>query len=288
MLENNGAKIVIYSILLFGTLSGNIPPKNTIKNIIWDAGSTLTTVNRWHIAQEMGLTNIISMILLIGSPYTIQKTMFKVLEDHAGPQKAPSPDDLLSCDAYDMPLPHFMSDTWLCSRIPNKELIKQINEAVNQWKPKRTVSPSERKVIRTILRTALSAKILGKHTRCPRIALKLVKQCDDHGYNQYILSNFEKEAFERAYKNPENQQLFDYIPRENIMVSGDCGMIKPYKCMYEHFLRTYNLDPQECLLIDDRPENVKGAQSIGIYGITLDDQNYHKLERTLKKWHIID
>lgn len=265
-----------------------IPPRNTIKCIVWDAGSTLTIVNRWNIAQEMGAKTIVSMLWYMGDPHTIQKTLFDVLEKYAGKQKAPPSEHLLSRDNNDLPLPHFMSDTWLCSRIPNKELIKHINKAVDQWKPKRPVSKAERKIIKKVLCTALSAKIIGKHTRCAPEALELVKQCDRLGYNQYILSNFEKEAFERAYTNEKNQELFRYIARENIVISGECGMIKPYRCIYEYFLEKYDLKPEECLLIDDRPENTRRARLCGMYAITLKNGDYKQLERTLEEWHIIE
>lgn len=285
-------KIVLtYTLIISICLSSDpfklIPSKSTIKNIVWDIGSTLTRVSRWNIAQEMGTKTVIAMLLHIGKPSTIQKKLFEVLESYAGKQKTPNNEDLLSCDNNNLPLPHFMSDIWLCSRISNKKLMKHINKAVDQWKPSRPTSKTERRIIKKVLYTALSAKILGKHTCCTTEALELVKECDNSGYHQYILSNFEKEAFELFSSNEKNRELFSYIPRENIVISGDCGMIKPYKCIYEYFLEKYNLNPEECLLIDDRPENIKAARLYGMYAIRLKNENYKKLTRTLKKWQIL-
>lgn len=263
------------------------PPKNSIKHIIWDAGSTLTTVSRWNIAHEMGSKTVAGMLWHIGKPYTIRKTMFKLLEDYAGKQVAPTPDDLLSYDENNVPLPHFMSDTWLCSRIPNKQLLKEIRQAVDQWKPQKPITKSQRRILKTMLLTALSADILGEHTCCAPHALTLVKQCADKGYNQYILSNFEREAFNAAYRSEVNQELFSYFTRESILISGDCGMIKPYKCIYTYFLEKYQLNPEECLLIDDRPENVKGARACGMYALRLKVGKYKQLEAKLKTWNIL-
>lgn len=265
----------------------HIPPQNSIKVIVWDAGYTLTGVNRLNIARELGIKSICEMLWYMGGPEQIQQILFEVLENYAGKQKAP-PAELLSYDNHKLPLPHLMSDTWFCSRISNKELMEHISKAVDRWNPSRPVSQKERKLLKKILRTALSAKILGKHTRCAPGALELVKKFHALGYKQYILSNFEKEAFDLAFANPENRVLFSYIPRENIVISGDCKMIKPHRCIYEYFLEKYHLKPEECLLIDDRPENVKAArEKCGIYAITLKNENYKKLNRTLKKWNII-
>jgi FMN phosphatase YigB (HAD superfamily) len=264
----------------------HIPPRNSIKCIIWDAGSTLTTVGRLQIAQEMGAKTIMQMLWYLGSKYNIQKTIFEVLEDYAGRQIAPSY-ELLSYDKNQLVLPRLMSETWFCSRISNDELMKEIDKAVDQWNPGRPVSKKERVMLKRVLKTALSAKILGKHTRCAPEALELVRTFHLQGFRQYILSNFEKEAFEIAYANPVNKELFSYIPREHIVISGDCKMIKPHRCIYEYFLSRYDLKPEECLLIDDRWENVNMARECGMYAITLKNENYKQLNVILKKWHVL-
>lgn len=279
---------IVCSINVYNCNAKNTPPqKNSIKNIIWDAGSTLTLVNRWDIAKEMGARGVASMILRIGKPENIRKTIFKVLEDYAGKQKPPLPEDLLSCDDNNVPLPQLMSDTWLCSRISNEQLIEHVDTAVKAWAKKENKSKKQQAIVKKILVTALSAEILGEHTRCATEALELVKICAQKGYRQFILSNFEKEAFDIAYKNDHNQELFCYIPREHIVISGECGMIKPYKCIYTYFLERYNLDPRECLLIDDRPENIQAALACGMYGLYLKPGKYRKLRQKLEKWNII-
>lgn len=276
----------IFTATLYGGCK-HCPPPNSIRYIVWDVGSTLTIVSRWGIAQEMGARDLLGMIWHIGKRSSIEKTLFDVLENYGGKQKAPSTKELLTRDTSNAPLPHFMSDTWLCSRISNKELIQQISHAVDRWKPKRPVSDVERKIIKKVLCTALSAETIGKHTRCSRDAIELVKQCHKQGYTQFILSNFEKEAFEQTCANKKNKRLLKYIPRDRIVISGECGMIKPYDCIYRHFLEKYNLNPAECLLIDDRWENVKAARNNGMYAIRLKEGNYKKLAKKLDKWGII-
>ena len=44
-------------------------------------------------------------------------------------------------------------------------------------------------------------------------------------------------------------------------------MIKPFKEIYNYTLDKYNLDPKECVFIDDRLNNVEGAIKCEINGI---------------------
>lgn len=281
--------IIIFNLFFsFAKLDKEARPHNNlnldlIKYIIWDAGSTLTQVSHLAIANELGAKYIFSMLWHIGKPLKMRQLMFQALEQYAGKQMVSDKNDILTYDDTGMPLPHFMSDIWFCSRIPNREILAHVKKAVDQWSPKESVTKAQKNLIKRTLCIALCARILGKHTCCDPQALELVKQLAKKGYKQYILSNFEKEAFEIAYKNEKNKSLFKNFPREYIVISGDCGMIKPHRCIYEYFLQRYNLDPKECLLIDDRPENVKGAWNSGMQAIHLKNGKYKKLAHKLQK-----
>ena len=50
---------------------------------------------------------------------------------------------------------------------------------------------------------------------------------------------------------------------ENV-VSSDYLMLKPDEKIYRNFLEEYGLKADECLFVDDREENVIGAQSVGM------------------------
>ncbi len=91
-------------------------------------------------------------------------------------------------------------------------------------------------------------------------ALAFCEYIKQKGYGIYVLSN-------------ACSSFYDYFPRftevsyfDGVMVSSDVHMIKPKQEIYELFLQTYQLTPQECLFIDDRPENIKGAQQVNING----------------------
>ena len=94
-------------------------------------------------------------------------------------------------------------------------------------------------------------------------AMDFCEYARQKGYRLYVLSN-------------ACNGFYHYFPRfaeisyfDGVMVSSDVHMIKPESRIYTHFLSAYHLSAQECLFIDDRPENVKGATDLGIHGFVF-------------------
>ena len=50
-------------------------------------------------------------------------------------------------------------------------------------------------------------------------------------------------------------------------VSGEEGCIKPDPKIYKILFERYDLDPSECLFIDDNPDNVAGSKACGMEAI---------------------
>ena len=91
-------------------------------------------------------------------------------------------------------------------------------------------------------------------------AMDFCEYVKSKGYGIYVLSN----ACNGFYKYFPNFAEVSYF--DGVMVSSDVHMIKPEEGIYTHFLTTYGLVAQECLFIDDRPENVEGGCKIGMNG----------------------
>ena len=51
------------------------------------------------------------------------------------------------------------------------------------------------------------------------------------------------------------------------MISGEEKCSKPDPKLYKRFLQKFNLDPQDCLFIDDQQSNVTTALHCGIQSI---------------------
>lgn len=72
---------------------------------------------------------------------------------------------------------------------------------------------------------------------------------------------------------------------DGVMVSSDVHLIKPDTRIYELLCRTYDLKPQECIFIDDRPENVEAAERVGMKGIVFTG-DYATVEDILRvRWN---
>ena len=72
---------------------------------------------------------------------------------------------------------------------------------------------------------------------------------------------------------------------DGVMVSSDVHLIKPDARIYELLCSTYDLKPEECVFIDDRPENVAAAERVGMKGIVVTG-DYAVVEKILKNMYV--
>lgn len=81
-------------------------------------------------------------------------------------------------------------------------------------------------------------------------------------YKVYALTNWSRETF------PIALELFPFFDDfDGAVVSGEEGVIKPDPAIYKILLERYNLNPKECVFIDDRDENVEAAKALKFEGI---------------------
>ena len=106
--------------------------------------------------------------------------------------------------------------------------------------------------------------------------VKILRGLKRNNYRLIALTNWSAETFPIAIKKYKFLKLF-----EGIVVSGEIKMLKPFKEIYDFTLEKYNLDPKECVFIDDRLDNIQGAVRCGINGIQFESPE--KLINELKK-----
>lgn len=111
--------------------------------------------------------------------------------------------------------------------------------------------------------------------------VELAKILKQKGYHLYLLSNFHKVAFDQMLHKYDFFQLF-----EGQIISSHVHLLKPNKDIYISLLNKYNLQPHECLFIDDTRINTLAAMSIGIKTIHLPYQNDLKQELAKMNIHI--
>lgn len=88
------------------------------------------------------------------------------------------------------------------------------------------------------------------------------------GGKLYLLSNISK-GFAENYKNIEwiNELLSKF---DGLVMSGEIGIVKPHREIFEYILDRFNLKAEECIFIDDREENILGGETVGIKGYLFD------------------
>jgi len=95
------------------------------------------------------------------------------------------------------------------------------------------------------------------------------------GYKIGFLSNTEKTTAE--YFLDENyDKYFDVV-----MFSWNEGMMKPNLEIYKKLLKNLGLKAEEVVFVDDKKENIDGANEVGIHGILY--KSYDKLIDSLEK-----
>lgn len=86
------------------------------------------------------------------------------------------------------------------------------------------------------------------------------------GHDVTMLTNFAADTFAEA------RRRFGFLeaPR-GVTVSGEIGLIKPDRAIYERHAADFGLAPAATLFIDDSPANVAGAQAAGWQAVRFTD-----------------
>ena len=92
------------------------------------------------------------------------------------------------------------------------------------------------------------------------------------GYRLLGLSNWSS----RVYEVMDKFDIFNLI--EDSLISKDVHQLKPNRDIYESFLNKFNVKAEECVFIDDKPENIEGCKAVGMSGIVFKNSNQLKQE----------
>ena len=94
----------------------------------------------------------------------------------------------------------------------------------------------------------------------------LMMELKSKGYRLLGLSNWSTKVFDVMKKFPKVFSMLD-----GYLVSHQVHLLKPQKEIYETFCNRFAVKPQDCVFIDDKPANIKGALSTGMHGIVFKD-----------------
>ena len=83
-------------------------------------------------------------------------------------------------------------------------------------------------------------------------------------YKVYLLSNAISSFLRRILKDNNLYELFN-----EVYISSEIKLIKPYKEFFNYVIEKENLDPSLCIMIDDNKKNIEGAINCKLNGIVF-------------------
>lgn len=104
---------------------------------------------------------------------------------------------------------------------------------------------------------------------------KVISGLLEKGYRLYILSNCGTRFHDFSYKIPRYERF------SGVLVSAEEHMLKPNAEIYERLCAKFDLRPEECLFVDDLPQNVEGAKAVGMAGYCYADGDVNRLKAFL-------
>lgn len=104
-------------------------------------------------------------------------------------------------------------------------------------------------------------------------AVSWIKDLKNRGLQVLFLSNFSQRAFDECR---DALGFLDYV--DGGIFSYTVKLIKPDPEIYRCILDRYDLDPSECVFIDDLTENVSAAADLGMHTIHFTDKDLASFE----------
>ena len=94
-------------------------------------------------------------------------------------------------------------------------------------------------------------------------------------YRVGMLSNIGYGGIDVFFSEEERTLLFDAV-----VLSSDIGVTKPHQEAFQEIARRLGVEPDECVMIDDREDNCRGAEAAGMQAILY--KNFTQTKRVLQ------
>lgn len=251
------------------------------KVIIWDLGDTLVKADQFAMAGQIGIGKLFLHALIDWkNPMDIKDQIFDVfnlLEKNSAREFIPT--------YKDKNLPELICK-WLEGKKSGCEIYKELDNFMDKNPDEGFfVSNRHKKIIKNGAKAIFNPRKLAHNLKPISSTVKLLEKCAKNNHKIIIFSNFDAKTFGQLKKLKRNKRLFKNVKPENIMISGRTGLLKPDPKAYQFLIDKYNLDPQDCVMIDDQLANIKAAEKFGISAIHFEGSR--KLEKELKSRKLI-
>lgn len=106
-------------------------------------------------------------------------------------------------------------------------------------------------------------------------SIALLQKLQGSGFNLFAITDNVREIMEYHREFSEFPRYF-----KDIIVSAEIGVLKPDSRIYKNLIDKHQLQPSECVFIDDMMANVEGAIAVGMHAFQFTDMQSceHQLE----------
>ena len=235
-------------------------------NIVFDLGDVVIETKYAQTLWNIGPFKLLHYASTGNNPFAAHKKLFAFLDAIKPYNEGQS----IIKDAHGHIMPQLMID-WLKGTISGHEILELMHTTPGNFS-----TYAEEALVRALAEVIFTPSYFVQTRYIIPEAVELIKDCKKAGHSVYILSNWEPESSDLLKQ--EHPELFDLF--DGAVISGKVGMAKPEDAIYKYLLETYNLEPQETILIDDQKENIIAGQKNGIHGI-----HYQKKRGFLGSYH---
>ncbi len=107
--------------------------------------------------------------------------------------------------------------------------------------------------------------------------LNFIREEKKNGSKIAVLSNVAQYSFDRFFSKEEQAELFD-----ELVLSGNEGVSKPDARIFEIACERLGEKSENCVFVDDSPENILAAEKLGMRGIVYVD--FEEFEKEMEKF----
>jgi HAD superfamily hydrolase (TIGR01509 family) len=143
----------------------------------------------------------------------------------------------------------------------------EIAQCIELLDGKKFFSSSKEKILMgNIMNLILDPEAVESVIEPVKPTVHLVQKLKAAGYPVYLCANAPEELYATAKnKFPEIIELFD-----GIVISSQAKTVKPDAAIFNHLITTHNLNPTNCILIDDLEASAATARTLGMQAIVFD------------------
>jgi len=222
-------------------------------NIICDLGGVLMDT---HIPAAFWHLGPLNYAYYVANSWPKTKPLQRLLYQTFNAIKPRDPQETLACDNHGHLLPQLMCDCLKGTQTP-AQLLTLVNDPIITTND---LSHAEKSILKPLMQIIFDAETFINTRKFLPSGLEFLQDCKDRGHRIYLLSNWDALSF--SLLEEYYPEFFDYF--DGVIVSGRCGLLKPDPAIYQHLLATYQLNPRECIFLDDQVENIIAAQKLGI------------------------